>query len=463
MPETSTKICSVNPATFESLADVTVSTSADIKRAVERARQGQPAWQKLGVKGRLKELQKLYSYLTERREQYAQLETKEMGKPIQGSRSSFDWAMRQFRWNLDNAIQCLAPEISYEDDKEIHQIHYEPYGVAGVITPWNFPLSNFVMGALQPLIAGNAVVYKISEEVPLFGQALDKAWREAQLPQGVFNQVYGAGDVGELLARSDIDFLHFTGSSVVGKKLYVIAAEKFIPVTLELGGSDAGIVFEDADVDRMIQPIFWAKFINAGQICCGLKRLYVHKTRYDEVVAKLSKFISQQKLGNPCEEDTVVGPLVSEKQRERLIGQVEDARSKGVKVVLGGKVPSGAKGAYFEPTLLAGVNKDMRAYYEELFGPVLPVAAFDSEAEAIQLANDTPYGLSAYVYTNDAERFKRVADQLEAGSISHNGTDYSRPANPFGGYKGSGIGKTCGKIGLQHACRVKVTAQQKRK
>jgi succinate-semialdehyde dehydrogenase/glutarate-semialdehyde dehydrogenase len=462
MVVSTSKITSTNPATFESLADVSVSSPSDIKKAVESARSAQPAWQKLGIEGRLKELQKLYSYLAERREQFAQLETKEMGKPIAGSRSSFDWALRQFRWNLDNAAQCLAPETSYEDDREIHQIHYEPYGVAGVITPWNFPLSNFVMGALQPLIAGNTVVYKISEEVPLFGQALDKAWQEAHMPRGVFSQIYGAGDVGELLARSDIDLLHFTGSSAVGKKLYVIAAEKFIPVTLELGGSDAGIVFEDADVDGMIQPIFWAKFINAGQICCGLKRLFVHKTRYDEVVSKLSKFISQQKVGNPDEEDTVVGPLASEKQRKLLVGQVEDAKDKGVKVILGGKTPSGSKGAFFEPTLLTGVNKDMRAYYEELFGPVLPIAAFDSEAEAIQLANDTPYGLSAYVYTKDRERFKRVADQLEAGSISHNGLDYSRPVNPFGGYKGSGIGKTCGKIGLQHACRIKVTAQQKR-
>jgi acyl-CoA reductase-like NAD-dependent aldehyde dehydrogenase len=461
MAVTSSKISSINPATFESLGDVAVSSPPEIKMAVERARLVQPSWQKLGTAGRVKELQKLYDYLAKHREQYAQLETKEMGKPIRGSRSSIDWALRQLRWNLDNAVQCLAPEISYEDDKEIHQIHYEPYGVAGVITPWNFPLSNFVMGALQPLLAGNTVVYKLSEEVPLFGQALDKAWHEAQMPRNVFNQVYGAGDVGELLARSDIDFLHFTGSSAVGKKLYVIAAERFIPVTLELGGSDAGIVFEDADVDGMIEPIFWAKFINAGQICCGLKRLFVHKTRYEEVVSKLAKFVSNQKFGNPSEEDTAIGPLVSETQKKRLIGQLEDAKDKGVKVILGGNVNSGSKGAYVEPTLLADVNKDMRAYYEELFGPVLPIASFDSEGEAIQLANDTPYGLSAYVYTNDRERFKRVAGQLEAGSISHNGVDYSLPFNPFGGYKGSGIGKTCGKIGLQHACRVKVIAQQK--
>lgn len=455
------KIDSINPANFERLGDVSTSSPEAIKEAIASARAAQPSWQALGAVGRVKELHKLYAHFLQQSEHCAQLETKEMGRPIQESRSSIDWALNQFKWNLENAAACLAPEISFEDAREVHQIHYEPHGVAGVITPWNFPLSNFIMGALQLLISGNTVVYKLSEEVPLFGKAIDEAWCAAGLPPGVFNQVYGAGDVGELLARSEINVLHFTGSSVIGKKLYVIAAEKFIPVTLELGGSDAGIVFEDADIDRMIEPIFWAKFINAGQICCGLKRLFVQDSRFDELVGKLSKFISEQKVGDPNDEETTIGPLVSEKQREVLIAQVEDAKDKGVKVLIGGKVPSASKGAYFEPTLLTGVSKEMRAYCEELFGPVLPVTAFHLEEEAIKLANDTPYGLSAYVYTKDRRRFERVAQKLEAGSVSHNGVDFSHPANPFGGYKGSGLGKTCGKIGLRQACRIKVLSIEK--
>jgi succinate-semialdehyde dehydrogenase/glutarate-semialdehyde dehydrogenase len=452
---------SKNPANFETLGEIVTSSPEAIAEAVKAAKAAQPSWQALGVVGRVKELHKLYAHFLQEREHYAQLETREMGRPIQGSRSSIDWALNQFKWNLENASACLAPEVSFEDAKEVHQIHYEPYGVAGVITPWNFPLSNFIMGALQLLLAGNTVVYKLSEEVPLFGKAIDEAWRKAGLPDGVFNQVYGAGDVGELLAQSDINVLHFTGSSAVGKKLYMIAAEKFIPVTLELGGSDAGIVFEDADIDRMIEPIFWAKFINAGQICCGLKRLFVQKSRYDEVVEKLARFINEKKVGDPEDESTTIGPLVSENQRKLLIGQVEDAKDKGVKVVVGGKALGSANGAFYQPTLLTGVNKQMRLYYEELFGPVLPVTAFASEAEAIELANDTPYGLSAYVFTKDRRRFERVAQKLEAGSISHNGVDYSHAANPFGGYKGSGIGKTCGKIGLRQACRIKVLSIEK--
>lgn len=461
MPISSQKIDSKNPANFEVLGNVITSSPEEIKKAVVKAKAAQPAWQALGVAGRVKELQKLYDHLLQQREHYAQLETTEMGRPIQGSRLSIDWGLGHFKWNLEHAAEYLAPETSFEDKREIHQIHYEPYGVAGVITPWNFPLSNFIMGALQLLIAGNTIVYKLSEEVPLFGKAIDEAWHKAGLPEGIFNQIYGAGDVGDLLARSDINVLHFTGSSAIGKKLYVIAAEKFIPVILELGGSDAGIVFEDADIDKIIEPIFWAKFINAGQICCGLKRLFVQDTRFDEVVGKLSKFISEKKVGNPNDENTTIGPLVSEKQRKLLISQIEDAKDKGVKVLIGGEAPSALEGAYFEPTLLSGVKYGMRAYYEELFGPVLPITQFHQEEEAIQLANDTPYGLSAYVYTKDRQRFERVAEKLEAGSISHNGVDYSHPANPFGGYKGSGLGKTGGKIGLRQACRIKVVSIKK--
>ncbi len=455
------KIDSINPATFETLGDVASSTREAIDEATAAALVAQPSWQALGVVGRVKELHKLYSHFSQEREHFAQLQTREMGRPIQGSRTSIDWGLNQFKWNLEHAAAWLTPETSFEDDWQVHQIHYEPYGVAGVITPWNFPLSNFILGALQLLIAGNTVVYKLSEEVPLFGQALDEAWKKAGLPKGVFNQVFGAADVGEMLARSDINVLHFTGSSAVGKKLYLIAAEKFIPITLELGGSDAGIVFEDADIDKMIEPIFWAKFINAGQICCGLKRLFVEESRFDELVGKLSTFISGTKFGDPNDEGTTIGPLVSEKQRQLLTSQVEDAKEKGAKILIGGKAPSGSKGAYFAPTLLTGVKKDMRAYYEELFGPVLPITPFHREEEAIQLANDTPYGLSAYVYTKDRRRFERVAQKLEAGSISHNGVAYSHPANPFGGYKGSGMGKTCGKIGLRQACRIKVISIEK--
>ena len=450
-------LISINPATDEKLGEVETSTPQEIRATVEKAHNAQLSWNNLGVSGRLEELKKLYDYFVSHHDELSLIETKEMGKPIS---DNLDWALGQFKWNLENAEASLAPVTTFENDTEIHKIYYEPYGVVASITPWNFPLSNFIMGALQPLIAGNTVVYKISEEVPLFGKALDKAWHEAGLPTGVFNQVYGDGNVGKQLAESDINFIHFTGSSEVGKSLYKIAAEKFIPITLELGGSDAGIVFEDANIDSIIEDIFWSKFINCGQLCCGLKRLFVHSSKYDELLEKLKNYISQVKVGDTEDPETSLGCLVSKKQLNILNSQIEDAKSKGVDVIIGGEIMN-RKGSYYKPTLLTNITKDMNIFYEEIFGPVLPITKFEKEDEAIKLANDTPYGLSAYIFTNDKDKALKVSKQLKAGSISHNGVDYSNPANPFGGYKGSGLGKTCGKVGLQHCCQIKTISLSK--
>lgn len=456
-------IVSYNPANTNVLGEVPVSGREDVRRAVARARAAQPAWNALGVAGRVKILRKLCDYFQATKEKTAAVDMAETGKPIDGSLSTVDWALNQFRWQLDQAEHNLAPETTFENAEELHQIYFEPYGVAAVIAPWNFPLSNFVMGAVQPLIAGNTVVYKVSEEVVLYGREIDEAIRASGLPEGVFNQVYGAGDVGEELARSEIDFLHFTGSSATGEKLYRIAGEKFIPVTLELGGSDAGIVFEDADLSgEIVESIFWAKFVNCGQICCGLKRLFVHESRYDELVEKLRACIEGKKLGDPREAGVVFGPLAAKRQQELLIAQMDDARAKGAQFIMGGGVPPAhADGAYYQPTLLTGVTEAMRIFREEVFGPVLPIYTFKDEQDVIARANDTAYGLSAYVFTGDRARYLRVAQQLQAGSISHNGVDYSHPANPFGGYKRSGMGKTGGRDGLRHCCRIKVISTRK--
>ena len=384
------KIRSVNPATSEVLGEVTSSTPEQVKSAVAAARKAQKAWRDLGVVKRVEAMQRLHDDMASRHEEFSKLIAKEMGHPVEKNIKSIEGASRRFQWNLDNAAKILAPETTYEDENELHQVHYEPFGVFGIITPWNYPLSNFGMTTVQPLLAGNTVVYKLSEEVPLFGQALNECFARAQIPEGVFNQVFGAGDVGELLARSDIDHLHFTGSTHIGKKIYQMAAERFIPATLELGGSDAGIVFEDAKIDDIVESIFWERFTNAGQTCCALKRLFVHQRRYDELVAKLIAFTKQQKIGDPLESGTTIGPMVSEKQRHLLAAQLDDAKAKGEKILQGGKSQALPGCAYFEPTLLTGLTPDMRASREELFGPVLPITPFTSEEEVIRLSNDTP-------------------------------------------------------------------------
>jgi aldehyde dehydrogenase (NAD+) len=455
-------IVSTNPGrNYEVVGEVRVSSAADIAIAVHQARAAQPAWQALGVAGRVKALEPVASLFEQHRQEIAEIIAREMGAPAAQADGSTSWVLSRMRWNLDNAAVWLAPEVTFENAEEIHKVFYEPFGVAAVIVPWNFPQSNFVMGAFQPLLAGNTVVYKLSEEVPMFGQLLDLLMAAAKLPAGVFTQVYGDGRVGEALARSDIDAIFFTGSSAVGRKLYKIAAEKFIPVHLELGGSDAGIVCEDANIDEAVPQIFDAKFCNNGQICCGLKRLIVHETRFDETVHKLAAYIKARRIGDPLEEDTELGPLVAQRQVDLLKAQVEDARTQGATIVVGGREPPSLKGAYYEPTLITGVKPGMRVWKEEVFGPVLPVVSYETEDEAIALANDTIYGLSGYIYTASQARAERIASLMQTGSISHNGIEYSGPHNPFGGYKMSGFRKTGGKYGFRDACRVKAVCLRK--
>lgn len=453
------RLVSTDPGNgYKRLGEVSVTTAAELERTVTEAREAFPGWRALGVTARINHLERLYSVIEAARGDLERMTTMEMGQPITQAVQSTDWSLKHFRWFLDTAPRILAAKVTFEDTKRIHKQILEPYGVNGVISPWNFPLANFVSGVVQSLLVGNTIVYKISEEVPLFGKLLDQLGASAALPQGVFNQVYGAGEVGEALAKSDIDILSFTGSSKVGKQMYSLCAERFIPCVLELGGSDAGIVCEDVDLDSQLESIFWAKFVNNGQICCGLKRLLVHEKIYLETVKKLAGYISRQPVGNPSNPDTVFGPLVAERQHRLLEEQVADAEKKGAQVIRCGEAPKGLVGAYYPPTLLTSVTPAMRAWSEELFGPVLSVIPFSSYQDAISLANCTQYGLSGYIFTSSAERLNDLAERMETGSISCNGCDYSEPFNPFGGYKYSGIGKVGGELGFNSVGRVKVVA-----
>jgi acyl-CoA reductase-like NAD-dependent aldehyde dehydrogenase len=449
-------LVSTNPGDgYKRLGEVAVTSAAELARKVAEAREAFPGWRALGASARINHLERLYSVIEEARGDLERMTTMEMGQPITQAVQSTDWSLKHFRWFLDTAPGILAEKVTFEDTNRIHKQLLEPYGVNGVISPWNFPLANFVSGVIQSLLVGNTIIYKISEEVPLFGKLLDKLVATAALPPGVFNQVYGAGDVGEALAKSDIDILSFTGSSKVGKQMYRICADRFIPCVLELGGSDAGIVCEDVDLDSQLEAIFWAKFVNNGQICCGLKRLLVHEKIYLKTLEKLTVYISRQPVGDPNNPDTVFGPLVAERQYRLLEEQVADAERKGAQVIRCGETPKGLLGAYYPPTLLTSVTPAMRAWGEELFGPVLSVIPFSSYEEAISLANCTQYGLSGYIFTSSARRLTDLAERMETGSISCNGCDYSEPFNPFGGYKSSGIGKTGGELGFNSVARVK--------
>lgn len=456
-----TKLKSVNPSTLELLGEVDVSSAKEIRDKVRQAKQAKQGWYQIGVKGRIKYLRRVVELFTKRQEEFAKLIANEMGMPLTQSRYDVSGAVEFLEWYLDNAEKYLAPEVVHKDTKQIHTVHRVPVGVVAAITPWNFPASNFVWMCGQNLAVGNTIVFKASEEVPLCGKLIEEVFVAAKLPTGVFSEVYGAGDVGEMLANEDIDMICFTGSTAVGQKLYRVAADKFIRVFLELGGSAPGIVFKDADIDIAIEKIYANRYDNCGQICDGLKRLIVHESRYEEVIEKLAAKLQSTTVGNAIDESTDIGPLVSDKQLRFLQKQVKDAKSKGAKVEYQYDLPNGLKGHFYPPTILSNISYDMLVWKEEVFGPVLPVVKFKTEEEALKLANDTKYGLGGYVFTDDKKLAERFALNLESGMIQMNATSCITPSSPFGGTKMSGIGREHGKFGFYDLTDVKLISLEK--
>jgi len=454
-------IVSINPSTAEVLGEVPSSENEEIIIKVTQAQKAKKLWKELGIEGRNKYLSKIIVLIKVNKEKLATLQAQEMGMPISDALIDVDDGIRYSQWYLDHASEYLSPQKTFENDQIYHQVFHEPYGVAAVITPWNFPISNFVWGVMQNLTVGNVVVFKHSEECPLFGKKLEEIISKANLPDGVFSEVYGDGEVGDFLVHQNIDLIWFTGSTKVGQQLYKIAAEKFIKAVFELGGSSPGIVFADADIDRTLESIFSDRFFNCGQVCDGLKRLIVHKSRFSEVVDKLKKLIQIKKIGNALDPTTNIGPLVAKRQLDALKVQFQDAIDKGAKIEIGGKEITNLKGFFFEPTLLTNVTPDMKVWKEEVFGPILPIVTFETEEEAITLANDTKYGLGSYVFTEDKTLAARVASQIEAGMVGINNAYYGQPCSPFGGQKLSGMGRDHGAFGLHDLTQLKVVAFEK--
>jgi aldehyde dehydrogenase (NAD+) len=457
------KLVSTNPSDgYKEVGSIPISCEIEVKEIVRRARGAFDLWGKLPVKERVEYLRHVYEKLYEHRDEISTLASSEMGFPIKDQKL-FDsgGGFNYFTWYLENTEHILADEIIFEDDKEIHKVVYEPYGVAAVIQPWNFPFCQWSWAVVPNLIAGNTVVFKHSEECPLTGKLIADIIATTDLPRGVFNEVYGDGSVGSLLLDQDVDLIAFTGSYRVGKEIYKKAADKFIKVVLELGGSAAGIVFEDADVDAIVKNVFAMRFTNGGQVCDGLKRLIVHESVFEEVVQGLKNEAESKKIGVALDEQSDLGPLAAERQLKVVEEQYIDAVAKGAEIITGGKRPAGLQGAYFEPTLFTNVKLDMRVWREEVFGPMLPIVSFRTEEEAIKLANDTEYGLGGYVYSANLERAERVARLMKTGMVSINGVNYVCPHNPFGGYKHSGIGREHGKFGLHDLTQVKVIVANK--
>lgn len=451
---------SINPSTGEVLGEVVESTQEQLRMAIDNARNAFNIWSDMAVSERIAYFDKFIENIVANKDKIASLTSQEMGMPLAQALVDVDGCIDYARHYARVAPKVLADVVTAEDDKSRHVVVSDPLGVLVVIIPWNFPLANIIWAAGEAILAGNTVVIKHSEQTPLFCEFVESNLTNV-FPPGVINYVYGAGQVGQWLSEGDIDGIVFTGSTATGLSLAATAAKKFIPFIGELGGSAPGIVCEDADLEGVIDTIYFSKFINNGQACDAMKRLIVHKSLFDDVVDDLKELVESKKIGDATDKNTDIGPLVSEKQLQRLQIQYDDAIKKGAKLITGGPITDGRVGNYFKPTILTDITSDMLVWKEEVFGPILPIVSFETEQQAIDMANDTAFGLGAYIFTENADNFRRLARHLETDMVSQNNISYVRPENPFGGRKMSGNAKEHGIYGFTQVTRKKVISEAK--
>lgn len=454
----------INPHNQSVVGELKESSKKEVEDIVKKAKKAYLTWKYTTPKERTIYIKKFRSLVVKNKHKIAKLTSLEMGKPISQSIGEVDWELEFIDYYIKNAPKFLASKLVYQKGKDKFYETYEPYGVCACIAPWNFPLSMANSGILPAILAGNTVILKPSEYTSLSQKLVIDLLNESGLSNGVANLLIGDGEVGKALIDEKIDLVWFTGSTKVGQGIYEKCGKKFIKALLEMGGSSPAIIFADADLEAAIESIFWARYLNCGQVCTAIKRLFVEKPIYDKVVKMFVEKLKTIKVGDPMDKSTVIGPLVSKKQLKILIDQVKDALSKGAKIAIGGHQPIDStlkKGNYFEPTILTNIKSDMKVLIEEVFGPVLPIIPFNTEKEVIELANNTEYGLSAEIYTSDYKKAERVAKQIEAGTVAINTDDFFKPECPFGGFKKSGMGREYGEAGMKEFGQIKMLAFHK--
>jgi len=439
-----------NPATGETIGTVPMCGASETRRAIETAHAAFLEYSKRSALDRCKLLRKLAKIIRENKEELAQLLSLEQGKPISEARGEVNMSAKYVHWFSEEARRVYGDTIpSPWPDRRILVTH-QAVGVAGCITPWNFPSSMLARKIAPALAAGCTVVCKPAEATPYSGLAWGILCEMAGFPKGAVNIITGDPvKIGEELCSNGlVRKLTFTGSTRVGKILMKQAAETVKKVSMELGGNAPFIVFDDADVDRAVEGAIAAKFRNTGQTCVCTNRLLVQSRIHGEFVEKFTKATQDLKMGEANDDGVTQGPMIDDAAVKKVHGMVEEAVGKGAHVIIGGS-PADRKGSFFQPTVMTGATPDMQFAREEIFGPVAPIYEFDNEEEAIHMANDTEFGLAAYFYTQDLGRTIRVMEGLEYGLVGVNEGIITTVEAPFGGFKESGVGREGGYQGIE--------------
>jgi acyl-CoA reductase-like NAD-dependent aldehyde dehydrogenase len=440
----------VEPATAQVMAELPQAGVEETDAAVARAKAAFPEWRAVAPGDRAALLHRLADALDGSREDLARTEARNAGKPIADARGEMEMVVETFRYYAGAPERLLGDTIPVPGG--VDMTFREPLGVVGLIVPWNFPLVIASWKLAPALAAGNTVVLKPAELTPLTAVEFERIAREAGLPAGVVNVVPGPGSVcgQRLVEHPDVAKIAFTGSTEVGRRIAESAAGTIKRVTLELGGKSANVIFADADLERAAAAAPIAVFGNAGQDCCARSRILVERSALDRFMDALEESVEGLRVGDPLDEETQMGPLISEDQRRSVASYVDGEAP----VAIRGSAPDGP-GFWFPPTVLCPVGNDDRAAREEIFGPVAAVIPFRDEEEAVRLANDTIYGLSGSIWTRDGGKALRLARAIEAGVLSINSNTSVRVATPFGGFKQSGVGRELGPHALEHYTELK--------
>jgi acyl-CoA reductase-like NAD-dependent aldehyde dehydrogenase len=435
----------VNPATGTAFARAPLLSRAQLDRAVMAARRAFPAWRATAVAERRAAIGRMAQILTDNAAALAELLTLEQGKPLGQSRDEISRAATQ---SVGMADIVIADELLEDNAQRRIELRHFPLGVVGIITPWNAPINLAAGPLVAALYTGNTVVLKPSPYTPLCTLKIAALLREV-FPPGVLNVVAGPDELGEwMTAHPGIDKISFTGSVQTGKQVMASCAGTLKRFTLELGGNDAAIVLDDVDPRAVAPKLFFAAFVNSGQVCMAIKRIYAHESIYEELCTALAEEATKARLGSGLEAGVQLGPIQNKEQYDKVIGILNDTTAQGARILAGGRVPDGP-GYFFPPTVVADIDEHSRLVQEEQFGPIVPVLKFADEEDALRRANDTRFGLSGSVWSADPERAARLAARLEVGTAWINQHRTTSATVPFGGAKESGMGRQYGALGLK--------------